>query len=290
MDLSYKHLPLLFAAVFLAACGSQSYEEKFSDTLGALRRETPFHKLFTAPVTIPFTDNSVAEVFSIRIPDFFDVKTGEAYALDNHTPDPRNPTEPVDPERLMPKFLNVGSHLRTYEAYITYKTARQTDIRRPLRCYISIVPRKDSDSDDTLAKKIEHMLESQFPKKPAATKAQIKDHPGLKFGSSGWSDLSIPTPEGKLLGVKKIEAEGVYRFTYYKKPIGPEIDAKHNMATCLIYLVPTDRFDVVIAWLTTFQLAKQLRLDSDLPDPSWEAYPVARAMAGTVDITAGDTE
>jgi hypothetical protein len=284
MDLSYKHLPLLFACVFLAACGSQSYEDKFTDTLGSLRRKTPFHKLFPTPIAIPFPYNGVTEVLSIRIPDFFDAKTGEAYVLDVDTPDPRDLTKPLDPDRLLPKFLKVGSHLRTYEVSITYKTVRQTDLRRPLRCYISIIPRKDSDSEDKLATTIRQMLESQFPKKPAATEAQKKADPGLKFGISNWSELSIPTPGGKLLDVKKIEAAGVYRFAYYKnkKPKDP--------ATCLVYLVPTDRFDVVIAWLTTFQLAKQLELDSELQDPSWEAYPVARAMAGSVNIMPANTD
>ena len=260
-------------AVFFGGCGSTAYQEKFSGSLKSLRNEQPFHQLLKTPTRIPIPGTE--EVLSLRLPTLFDARAGNTYALDARTRAPEDSEIELRKTRWLPEFLGASFleaskkfdlepyHLRTYEVRVDATNLQKQPHQGPLHCVIFAVPNDSLELEDLKANLAEAM-EKQFPERPAPPSASQ----GMKFGSSGWERLSVRTPEGTDRKIERIKAEGNYKY----------------LAECLVYLIPVSPFDVVIVWLTTFDLAQQLQLDVDGEKASPKDYPLARALAGTVQI------
>ena len=262
-------------AVFCGGCGSTAYQEKFAETLKSLGNEQPFHQLLKTSTRIPIPGSR--EALSLRLPKFFDARAGNTYALDARTRAPEDPEIELQKIRWLPKFLDASFleaskkfdlehyHLRTYEARVDATNLQKQPNQGPLHCVIFAVPNGSLELEDLKANLAEAM-EKQFPQKPVPPSASQ----GMKFGSSDWERLSVRTPEGTDREVERLKGEGNYKY----------------LAECLVYLIPVSQFDVVIVWLTTFDRAQQLQLDVDGKKASPKDYPLARALAGTVQIVA----
>ena len=82
---------MLISISAITGCGGSQYEERFEASLTKLRHEMPFRSLWPEPIGIPLSIDGENVLLQVRIPRVFDTNTKEAYALDQDTPDPRNP-------------------------------------------------------------------------------------------------------------------------------------------------------------------------------------------------------
>jgi len=280
-----------FAAVFsglmlVAGCGTSDYESKFEASLTALRNEVPFESLWQKPVSIPLPAAEKRLILKVRIPRLFNTKTGESYALDQNTPDPRNQEVAIYPDRLWPSFLHFGTHLRTYEVTLNFKNRTGKSERSSIRCFLSVMPRTEEvDSHGILSKRITEKLKGAFNKNTVLTAQQTKSDRTLKSGVGEWIALSVPMPNGKTREIEKIEATGNIQLPHYMELGKPATQNKTTLATCLLYIVRSEEETIILSWLLPVDLAAQKNIAVPEVNVQTTSLPVARAMAGTVEIT-----
>ena len=279
----FRRTVILLTIVAITGCGGSHYEERFESSLTNLRKEAPFSSLWPDPIRIPLSIDGQNILLQVRIPRVFDTKTKEAYALDQNTPEPRNPKVEVYAERLRPSFLQFGTHLRTYEVTLNFKDRAGKDKRSSIRCFLSVMPRnKEVDSHGILSKRITEKLKEAFNENTVLTTRQTKANPTLKSGVGEWIALSVPTPNGEQREVERIEAFGNIQLPSYIAPGKPATQNKTILATCLLYIVRIAEETVVLSWLLPVDLAAQKNIDVPAVRVPIAQLPVARAMAGTV--------
>ena len=277
---------ILLTLVFLAGCGSSQYEEKFETSLETLRNETPFSSLWPQPISIPGLVEGENIILKVRIPRVFDTKTEEAYVLDQNTPSPRNPEVAVTADRLWPTFLRVGTHLRTYEVTLNFRNVAGQNVRSSIRCFLAVMPRsKEVDAQGVLSKRITDKLKQAFNENTVLISRQKQSHPQLKSGVGGWLALQVPMPNGKTREIKKIEANGNIQLPYYMEPGKPAIQNKTRLATCLVYIIRSGEETVILSWLLPADLVALKNIAVQAVKVPVAQLPVARAMAGTIQVT-----
>ena len=274
---------MLISIFAISGCGSSQYEERFEASLTKLRHEAPFRSLWPEPIGIPLSIDGENVLLQVRIPRIFDTNTKESYALDQDTPDPRNPDTPVSADRLWPDFLRFGTHLRTYEVSLNFKNRKGENKRSAIHCYLSVMPRSEEvDSHGILSKRITEQLQKAFNKNTVLTKGQTRTYPKLKSGVGEWMALSVPMPDGKKRDIERLQAIGNIQLASYLQPVKSETQNKTTLADCLVYIVRSGQETVLLSWLLPLDLAVQKSIA--LPEISVpiDQLPVARAMAGTV--------
>ena len=276
-------ISILLSIAAITGCGSSQYEARFEASLTKLRNEVPFNDLWPEPLRIPLSFDGENILLQLRIPRLFDSKTKEAYALDEDTPDPRNPDFPVTSDRLWPDFLRFGTHLRTYEVTLNFKNRKGENKRSSIHCYLSVMPRsKEVDSHGILSKRITEKLQKAFDGNTVLTKGQTQTYPKLKSGVGEWVALSVPTPDGKKREIERLQAIGNIQLYSYLEQVKPAIQNKMALATCLVFIVRSGKETVLLSWLLPVDLAVQKNItESEIIVPV-DQLPVARAMAGTV--------
>ena len=283
---------ILLTLMFLAGCGSSQYEKKFESSLETPRNETPFSGLWPQPISIPLSVEGETIIFKVRIPRVFDTKTKEAYALDQNTPSPRNPEVAVTADRLWPTFLRVGTHLRTYEVTLNFRTVAGQNVRSSIRCFLAVMPRsKEVDAHGVLSKRITEKLKEAFNENTVLTSRQKHSHPKLKSGVGDWIALQVPMPdEIEERELEKIEATGNIQLPHYMEPGKPAIQNRTRLATCLVYIIRSGEETVILSWLLPADLVTLKNIAVQAVKVPVTQFPVARAMAGTVQVTTLPTD
>ena len=274
---------MLISIFAITGCGSSQYEERFEASLTKLRHEMPFRSLWPEPIGIPLSIDGENVLLQVRIPRVFDTNTKESYALDQDTPDPRNPDTPVSADRLWPDFLRFGTHLRTYEVSLNFKNRKGENKRSAIYCYLSVMPRSEEvDSHGILSKRIIEQLQKAFNKNTVLTKGQTRTYPKLKSGVGEWMALSVPMPDGKKREIERLQAIGNIQLASYLQPGKSETQNKTTLADCLVYIVRSGQETVLLSWLLPLDLAVQKNIAVPEISVPIDQLPVARAMAGTV--------
>jgi len=274
-----RSLIILLCFALLAGCGSTNYEAQFEHSLTHLRNEEPFRSLWPEPISIRLPGEESNEVLHLRVPRLFDMQSGEAYALDKNTLDPRDPKEAVAPERLWPEFLQIGEHLRPYERTLNVNPPLEGENRVPVRCYIAVADEKTAGSFGA----IEKTLEERFRRpETAVADDDIKNPVGEEIK---WKQIDIRTPDGgDSLKAARGEEDLALPLSWYEKLGKPKLKQKTIKSSCLIYLIPEGEKTVILAWLMPAGLAERENIESSTQAPPPKQYPIARAMAGTVKI------
>ena len=234
-------------ALFIGGCGSAAYEDKFAETIDSLRREEAFRSLLKMPAALPIPGSD--EVLSLRLPKLFDASAGNVYAFDAMAENPLDPSKVLEKGRWYPDFLT---------------TSKDFDLEPyHLRTYeVRIAPTagQGEPSPGTL-----QCIIFAVPKKikKGQKKEALKNSLADAF-SLDWIELNVPTPAGT--------ERSIYKGIYAEAP------------KRLFYLIPTDKFDVVIAWQTPAPVAVELHLDNPSLVLSPNDDPLARATAGSVQI------
>ena len=289
-------MPLRLIAILLAifaivGCGSRQYEKRFAASTKKLRQEMPFRSLWPEPTGIPLSIDGENVLLEVRIPRIFDTNTKEAYALDEDTPDPRNPKFPVTSDRLWPDFLRFGTHLRTYEVSLNFQNRKGENNRSAIHCYLSVMPRSEEvDSHGILSKRITEQLQKAFNKNTVPTKGQTQTYPKLKSGVGDWIAFSIPTPNGDKRDIERLQAIGNIQLASYLQPGKSETQTKTTLVDCLVYIVRSGQETVLLSWLLPVDLAVQKNIAVPEITVPIDQLPVARAMAGTVQAKILPTE
>ena len=247
--------PLVVCVLSLCfgGCGSAAYEEKFSETIDSLRREEAFLNLLKTPIALPIPGSD--GVLSLRLPKVFDASAGNVYAFDAMAENPLDPSKALEKGRWYPDFLT---------------TSKDFDLEPyHLRTYeVRIAPTagQGEPSPGTL-----QCIIFAVPKKikKGQKKESLKNNLADAF-SLTCIGLDVPTPAG----TERLIYKGIYE----------------EAPKRLFYLIPTDKFDVVIVWQTPAPLAVQLHLDDPSPVTSPKDDPLARATAGTVQIEPAATK
>ncbi len=276
---------ILFMMMTITGCGSSQYEENFKSSLTRLNNEAPFSSLWPQPISIPLSIEGENIILQMRVPRIFDTKTNEAYALDQDTPEPRNRKVRLHADRLWPKFLQFGTHLRTYEVTLSFKKRDNKNTRSSIRCFISVMPRsKEVDTHGVLSKRITEKLKEVFNKNNAISSQQEKNNRELQFksGVGEWTALSVPMPNGNKRQIEKIRAIGNIQLPSYMQRGKPATQNKTFLSSCLIYIVRSGQETVILSWLLPVDLAAIKNIDASAIDVPVTEMPVARAMAGTV--------
>ena len=274
---------LLIFIFVISGCGGSQYEKRFDASLMKLRHEKPFRSLWPDPIAIPLSIDGENVLLQVRIPRVFDTNTKEAYALDQDTPDPRNPETPVSADRLWPNFLRFGTHLRTYEVSLNFKNRQGKNKRSAIHCYLSVMPRSEEvDYHGILSKRITEQLQKAFNKNTVLTKYQTHTHPKYKSGVGEWIALSVPMPDGKKREIERLQAIGNIQLASYLQPGKSETQNKTILADCLVYIVRSGKETIILSWLLPVDLAVQKNIAVPEIAVPIDQLPVARAMAGTV--------
>ena len=211
--------------------------------------------------------------------------------LDQNTPSPRNPEVAVTADRLWPTFLRLGTHLRTYEVTLNFRNVAGQNVRSSIRCFLAVMPRsKEVDAHGVLSKRITEKLKEAFTENTVLTSRQKHSHPKLKSGVGDWIALQVPMPNGITREIEKIEATGNIQLPYYMEPGKPAIQNRTRLATCLVYIIRSGEETVILSWLLPADLATLKNIAVQAVKVPVTQLPVARAMAGTVQVTTLPTD
>lgn len=274
-----RAVAFLLSLSLLAGCGRASYEKKFEASLTDLRNEEPFRSLWSQPITIPLPYEGEDLVLQLRVPRLFDTQTGEAYALDQNTLDPRNGEAAIEPDRLWPDFLHLGEHLRTYERTIGVNPTIEKESRVPVRCYVAIASDEKNGDVNKIIDDLRQRCAEHF--KNTGAEPEKKDSAEAE---ENWIQMNVRTPAGKSHEVARGKATKTMPLSWYETAGKPELKQKDFVSDCLIYVIPNGDKTVILAWLMPVGLSQRENIDSPALNPPPNQYPIARAMAGTAKV------
>ncbi|MEK6247565.1 MAG: hypothetical protein N2C12_05250 [Planctomycetales bacterium] len=284
MSFRSTSFPLLLIGLLSLGCGSGDYETRLSVAVRNLRLEEPFNELFSAPIEFP--DQGI----SIRIPQLFDSeKYSNISALQFDSPDPRDPTRPLDENRVQPDFqggyIPTDGLLRTYERFYQYTHVDNKVRKSALYLYLAAVP-KTGDGVEGLKDSIRNQLENAFPASPPALEFQLKFYPKLEFGVTDWVEDNIVMADGSRATVYKITAEAKRNLPKYiaddEKPAeGYLTQDREEIARYELCVYSPDNADVnvVVAWFTAYKLADESKIAE-----------LTNAVMGSVGFKAAEEE
>jgi hypothetical protein len=92
-------------------------------------------------------------------------------------------------------------------------------------------------------------------------------------------------PNGKTREIEKLEANGNIQLPYYMEPGKQAIQNKTNLATCLVYIIRSGEETVIFSWLLPADLVALKNIAVQAVKVPVAQLPVARAMAGTIQVT-----
>jgi hypothetical protein len=259
------------ALLLQAGCGSSAYEEKFQTSLVDLKNETPFRNLFKQPT--PIADSPL----SLRLPKLFE-KGKPAYALDAETPDPKNKTKPLDPERLQPRFIELPGHVRTYERFVPHIQVRKASKASACYCYIAVTD-IESGSGENIEASLRKQLFAEFGESRTED-AKRRNDPPIKKGVTEWEDAEVPTPTGgdSTLQLRKLVAYGNQTFHYYDPKQDVRTEIRHGKYILYLYSNARDRGNNP----TQFVLIGMRAEESVANNDQIELEQLGDALAGTI--------
>lgn len=250
--LGVVRLLVLILVVSGSGCGTADYEAKFNDSLSKFRLETPFIELFSEPTHFPETP------LSLRLPSYLGEKTA---ALDHKTADPRDPKKPLDANRVEPDFLQLPGHVRTYECFVDVpRDMGVGTLSRPVYCYVAVASDRKESAED-LEAKLRDQLFATFGALREETLPKGSRKVPQSRGVGDWADITVPTPEGTNMTVRKLVAVGDQTFQYYDAKDGT-VKIKILPGKYVVYLYNTPGTNVLIAWRALLGTAEHVQMEA----------------------------
>lgn len=247
----------------LAGCGTAQYDEKYHATLKSLQHETPFRGLWEEPVK-DFPRGQL----SLRLPKFFrtgaipegNAATGEASAFDPPpalSPDPKRPEDVVDPYRVMPKFLPLPGHLRTYEGFTKVQSRLTADsLTKPFYLYIGMISSTRSNDKPLSGEELQKILHDRLAKY-VENDVHLK---GTKLEVGKWEDVEPKpkTADGGEMTWKRLKATGDQFWVSYEDKVARK---KVYPGGYWLYLHSTPDYHVLLAWRCSQAVADTIGLE-----------------------------
>ncbi len=236
-----------------AGCHTEQYEGKYQASLVHLQHETPFQGLWPEPVK-DFRRGQL----SIRLPKFF--LDGEANAFEPPpalSADPKRPQDVVDPYRVMPYFLQLPGHLRTYEGFTEVQSRQDAQrIKKPFYLYIGMVGSKQSNDKPLTGEDLRKLLRDRLVKY-AEHDDTLKN---VKLEVGQWEDVEPKpkTPDGGEMSWKRIKATGDQAFVFYEDKVATK---KLYPGMCELWVYSTPDYHVMLGWRCSQAVADTIALD-----------------------------
>jgi hypothetical protein len=208
-DKSFRRGLLVVLAVAATGCDfSGQYEKRFQESLQASTMRASFDQQLYAAETEVADAAQRGTGVKLRIPNFFNNDSKSLAAGD---------------ARANPPFLNLPGWSRAWERQLDDGSGKNF---LPTYLYFAAVPKAPAKGEKAgdVAATLAQQLVATFP-------------------SAAWSDVQVPTPDGKTVTVKRIRVEGKQDFVDLQSNKTQNTDGRFDL-----YLVNSPDYHVLIGW------------------------------------------